>query len=97
MKIRYTDEFNEGYLRIVGLLNNPLKFFSNLKEVVQLFEQGYRKPPNYIVNPIKGDRGFYNCYIYQTANYIIILQYRISGGYADLLRVDTIENFIDFN
>jgi hypothetical protein len=97
VKIRYMDEFKEGYLRIVSLLNNPLRFYGNLKEVVQLLEQGYKKPPNYIVNPIKGYRGFYNCYLYQTTQHIIILQYRIGGGYADLLRIDTIENFIDLN
>jgi len=97
VKIRYMDEFKEDYLRMVTLLNNPSRFYNNLKEVVQLFEKGYKTPPHYVVHPIKGCKGFFNLYLYHSTKHIIILRYRISGGYADLLRLDTIENFIDFN
>lgn len=97
MKIKYTDEFKEGYLRIIATVSNSARFYNNLNEVVRLIEQEYKLSPAYTVNAIRGQKGWYNCYVYNDTKDIVILQYKVSGGYSYLLRIDFIEAFIDFN
>ncbi len=96
MKIEFTDEFKMGYLKAITIASNPDRLNRNLKEIVQLLEQGYKKLPNYTTTAIKGENKWYNCYAYTDTQYIIIVQYRIVGtNHVELLRMGPIEDFID--
>ena len=96
MKLKFTDDFKEGYLKIIDILPRPARFYGNLEKAVRLLEQGYKTPPNFTVNSIKGRRNWYNCYIYRDARFIIILQYIVEDQDVILLRIGPIEDFVDF-
>lgn len=96
MKLKFTDDFKEGYLKIIEILPRPARFHRNLLRIIRLLEQGYKIPPNFTVNSIKGRRNWYNCYLYRDAERIIILQYIVESEDVILLRIGPIEDFIDF-
>ncbi len=99
MRIKFTDDFISGHLKVICLLpiSRRLRFNRNLLRAIRSFERGCIKPPNYTINSIKGERNWYNCYIYGDTQYVIILQYIVEDEYVILLRIGPIEDFVDLN
>jgi hypothetical protein len=96
VKLKFTDDFKEGYLKVIDILPRPSRFYKNLWKITRLFEQGYKTPPGFTVNSIKGHKHWYNCYVYRDARYIIILQYIVENENVILLRIGPIEDFVEF-
>ena len=90
-----------GYLKVRLAVGNPMKLNANLKEVAHALQRKGKVPHGYTVNAIEQNEkrcGWYNCYLYITPEDIVVLQYKITRpGYVDLLRIDFIEGFIDWD
>ena len=89
MKIRFRDEFKEDYLRVSKSVNEPKKFDQELSKVVRMLQEG-QKPEGYITNTITyyGSK-WEECFVYDDAKHVVILQYKIQGQRVYLANVGT--------